>query len=146
MNEENTQNNINNIYSSKYITPNDNYISKIKNMFNKIIENNKENNIIKSLLFNIPNFNSKILFQEIDSNQKSFISSLDLIDYLNKFSINYNEQIIRRLIQQYDKHCHFRLIYDDFNAMISPNKKIKEIKNNILDSDKNELLLKKKLI
>ena len=141
MNEENTQNNINNIYSSKYITPNDNYISKIKNLFNKIIENNKENNIIKSLLFNIPNFNPKLLFQEIDSNQKSFISSLDLIDYLNKFSINYNEQIIRRLIQQYDKHYHFRLIYDDFKEIISPNKKIEiqKDKNKYLNSDKNEL-------
>ena len=143
MNEGNTQNNINNIYTSKYITSNDNYISKIKNIFNIIIENNKERNIIKSILFSFPNFNSKLLFQEIDSNQKNFINSLDLINYLNKFSINCNEQIIRRLIQQYDKHNHFRLIYDDFKELISPNKEIKiqeekNINNNI-NLDKNEL-------
>lgn len=121
----------NNKYTPIYASSNDNYISKIRNMFNKIIEQNKNNNIIKLALFNIQNFDSKSLFQEIDTEQKEYINSLDLINYLKNYSNNYNEQIIRRLIQQYDKHSKFRLIYEDFNAMIKPfNKSQKEEKNN----------------
>ena len=135
----------NNKYSSKYTSSNDNYISKIKNMFDKMIEKNKINNKIKSSLKNIQNFDSKIIFQEIDLDGKGYINYLDLINYLKKFTNNYNEQIIRRLIQQYDKHSHFKLIYDDFKSMIFPNNKAENEESNkdqILDIDKNEIFNK----
>ena len=141
MNEEESKNNK---YIPKYKTSNDNYMSKIKNMFIKIIEKNKNNNLIKSSLINLPNFDPNLLFQEIDENNKGYISSLDLLNYLNKNSNKYNEQIIRRLIQQYDKHSHFRLIFDDFKAIIIPNNEIKEENNNPikLNADKSELFNK----
>ena len=144
MEKEKIPNNLdNNKYSSKYTSSKDNYISKIKNMFAKIIEKNNLNNEIKSLLVNIPNFDSKIIFQEIDSNQKGYINSLDLVTYLKKYSNNYNEQIIRRFIQQYDKHSHFKLTYDDFNSIIIPNNKVENVgKNSDNDIDKNELFNK----
>ena len=146
MEKEKIPNNLdNNKYSSKYKSSKDNYISNIKNMFTKIIEKNNFNNEIKSLLVNIPNFDSKIIFQEIDSNQKGYINSLDLVTYLKRYSNNYNEQIIRRFIQQYDKHSHFKLIYDDFKSMIYPNNKEEyedKNKDKILDIDKNEIFNK----
>ena len=112
-----TQNNIANIdssSSSKYISSNYNYISKIKNMFIKIIEKNNLNSMMKSFLLNQDNFNLKILFDEIDSNKKGFINSIDLLNYLNN---KYSEQIIRKIIQHYDKHSHYKLMYDDFKAI-----------------------------
>ena len=144
MEKEKIPNNLdNNKYSSKYTSSKDNYISKIKNMFAKIIEKNNLNNEIKSLLINIPNFDSKIIFQEIDSNQKGYINSLDLVTYLKKYSNNYNEQIIRRFIQQYDKHSHFKLTYDDFNSIIIPNNIVENVgKNSDNDIDKNEIFNK----
>ena len=140
MNEENITNNK---YTPLYTSSNDNYIPKIKTMFNKIIEKQKNNNITKISLFNIPDFDSKLLFKEIDIDTKDYINSLDLINYLKKLSVNYNEQVIRRLIQQYDKHSQFKLIYEDFNSMIAPyNKNEKEEKNNDKISDKNLLFQK----
>ena len=104
--------------SSKYISSKYNYISKIRNMFNKIIEKNNTNNITKSLLLNLDNFSPKTLFDEIDSNKKGFINSIDLLKYFNN---KYNEQIIRKLIQHYDKHSHYKLIYDDFKSIFNNN-------------------------
>jgi hypothetical protein len=48
MNEENITNNK---YTPLYTSSNDNYIPKIKTMFNKIIEKQKNNNITKISLF-----------------------------------------------------------------------------------------------
>ena len=111
-------------------------------MFSTIIEKNKNNNKMKSALINSPNFDSKLLFQEIDAAQKGYINNVDLIDYLNKSSINYNEQIIRRLIKHYDKHSHFKLIFDDFNVMISPSNIVEKYDNNYKIMDKTEIFYK----
>ena len=131
------QNNITNIdssSSSKYISSNYNYISKIKNMFIKIIEKNNLNSIKKSFLLNQENFNLKILFDEIDSNKKGFINSIDLLNYLNN---KYSEQIIRKIIQHYDKHSQYKLMYDDFKAIFdninNNNTKAKNSKNDKFD-------------
>ena len=143
MNQDNTETNI---YPSKYISSNDNYISKIKNMFSQIIEINKKNNVVKSSLFNSKNFDSKELFKEIDINQKGYINNVDVINYLKKSSINFNfdEQVVRRLIKQYDKHSHFKLTYDNFNTMISPSNNLEkeEKEENAKNMDKNELFYK----
>ena len=131
------QNNITNIdssSSSKYISSNYNYISKIKNMFIKIIEKNNLNSIKKFFLLNQENFNLKILFDEIDSNKKGFINSIDLLNYLNN---KYSEQIIRKIIQHYDKHSQYKLMYDDFKAIFdninNNNTKAKNSKNDKFD-------------
>ena len=132
------QNNITNIdssSSSKYISSNYNYISKIKNMFIKIIEKNNLNSIKKSFLLNQENFNLKILFDEIDSNKKGFINNIDLLNYLNN---KYSEQIIRKIIQHYDKHSQYKLMYDDFKAIFdninnNNNTKAKNSKNDKFD-------------
>ena len=122
---------------NKYASSNDNYLQKVKNMLIKITEKIKNNNTLKFSLKNDPNFDYQLLFKEIDQIQKQYINSQDLIDFFKKFSINLNEQIIRRLIQQYDKHSHFKLIYDDFVVLLFGQNKIgmNKSNNNILNND-----------
>ena len=129
---------------NKYASSNDNYLQKVKNMLIKITEKIKNNNTLKFSLKNNPNFDCQLLFKEMDQIQKQYINSQDFIDFFKKFSINLNEQIIRRLIQQYDKHSHFKLIYDDFIALLFGQNKIglNKNNNNILNNDTVSLFYK----
>jgi len=122
---------------NKYASSNDNYLQKVKNMLIKITEKIKNNNTLKFSLKNNSNFDSQLLFKELDPIQKQYINSQDFIEFFKKFSINLNEQIIRRLIQQYDKHSHFKLIYDDFVVLLFGQNKIGVSKsnNNSLNKD-----------
>ena len=129
---------------NKYASSNDNYLQKLKNMLIKITEKIKNNNTLKFSLKNNPNFDCQLLFKEMDPIQKQYINSQDFIDFFKKFSINLNEQIIRRLIQQYDKHSHFKLIYDDFVVLVFGQNKIgmNKSNNNILNNDTVSLFYK----
>ena len=114
------------LIKSKYIIPNDNYMSKIKNMLISIIDQMNSNNIIKSSLINLKDFNQKELFDELDILQKGYLNSIDIIQFLKKFSLNFSEQLIRRFIQHYDKKTPYKLYFEDFNALITPKTIIKE--------------------
>ena len=129
---------------NKYASSNDNYLQKVKTMLVKIIEKIKDNNTFKFSLKNNPNFDCQLLFKEMDPIQKQYINSQDFIEFFKKFSINLNEQIIRRLIQQYDKHSHFKLIYDDFTTLIFGQNRIglEKGNNNALSNDTVSLFYK----
>ena len=127
---------------SKYIIPNDNYMSKIKNMLISIIELLDSNNIIKSSLINLRDFNQKSLFDELDTSQKGYLNSIDIINYLKNFSLNFSEQLIRRFIQHYDKKTPYKLYFEDFNALITPKTIIKEENKNNEKRNRDEIFLK----
>ena len=95
MNIENLRNE--NFYT-KYITSNENYMSKIKSMLITIISHLNSNNLNKLELMNLPDFNAQNLFDELDNLQKGYLNSVDIMKFLKKFSLNFSEQLIRRFI------------------------------------------------
>jgi hypothetical protein len=96
-----------------------------------IIKQLNSNNIIKSSLVNLRDFNQKEFFNELDSLQKGYLNSVDIVKFLQKFSLNFSEQLIRRFIQHYDKKAPYKLYFEDFNALITPKKALNGNKNNI---------------
>ena len=95
-------------------------LKKIKDLFITIISKLKENSYYKNKLLSNFKFISNILFHKLDFFSKKSIITKDLIYYLTQHNIKFSEEIIRRLITQYDKHGNLNLIYDDFTKMISP--------------------------
>ena len=129
---------------SKYFISNENYMPKIKNMFTTILKQLNENNKLKSSLVNLQDFDQKILFEELDNLKKGYLNSVDIADFLKKFTLDFSEQLIRRLIQHYDKKTPYKLYFEDFNALITP-KTIKEEENsdnNKVKGNKDEIFLK----
>ena len=129
---------------SKYFISNENYMPKIKNMFTTILKQLNENNKLKSSLVNLQDFDQKILFEELDNLKKGYLNSVDIADFLKKFTLDFSEQLIRRLIQHYDKKTPYKLYFEDFNALITP-KTIKEEENsdnNKVKGNRDEIFLK----
>ena len=129
---------------SKYFISNENYMPKIKNMFTTILKQLNENNKLKSSLVNLQDFDQKILFEELDNLKKGYLNSVDIADFLKKFTLDFSEQLIRRLIQHYDKKTPYKLYFEDFNALITP-KTIKEEEHsdtNKIKGNRDEIFLK----
>ena len=103
------------------------YLEKIKELFTIIITKLKENSYLKNRLISNFKFIPNLLFHNLDFFSKKNIIAQDFIYYLTEHNIKFNDEIIRRLIIQYDKYGKNNLIYDDFVKMISPyNKKIND--------------------
>ena len=106
-------------------------LKKIKDLFIIIISKLKENSYYKNKLLSNFKFIPNILFHKLDFFSKKNIITQDFIYYLTEHNLKFSEEIIRRLITQYDKHGNLNLIYDDFAKMISPyNKKINNNNSN----------------
>ena len=127
---------------SKYIISNENYMSKIKNMLLAIINQLNSNNVLKTTLVNLKDFDKKAFFDELDTLQKGYLNSVDIFNFLKKFTLNFSEQIIRRLIQHYDKKTPYKLYFEDFNALITPNTQINEENKNNIKGNRDEIFLK----
>ena len=127
---------------SKYIISNENYMSKIKNMLLAIINQLNSNNVLKTTLVNLKDFDKKAFFDELDTLQKGYLNSVDIFNFLKKFTLNFSEQIIRRLIQHYDKKTPYKLYFEDFNALITPNTQINEETKNNIKGNRDEIFLK----
>ena len=128
--------------SSKYTISNENYMSKIKKMLIAIIEQLNSNNLYKTSLVNLEDFNQKKLFDELDTLQKGYLNSVDFINFLKKFSLNFSEQLIRRFIQHYDKKIPYKIYFEDFSTLISPIINNREEKSNNIKGNKDEIFLK----
>lgn len=123
-----------NFYESKDENPQFIFLEKVKAMFVTIIEKERITNNLKISLSNSPNSNLMNFFQNIDIKDKGYIDVNDLELYLKKYSISFNQQVIRRFIHQYDKHEKFHLIYEDFCRIFHPyNQYNKNKKNNDLN-------------
>ena len=111
-------------------------LKKIKDLFITIITKLKENSYHKNKLISNFKFIPNMLFHQLDFFSKKNIITQDLIYYLTQHNFTFNEELIRRLVTQYDKHGNLNLIYDDFAKMISPHNKAKNI-NNVNDNSGN---------
>ena len=83
----------------------------------------KEIEIIREILCQNINFNPFQLFSFIDKENKNYIDSYNIIDILNKNSININKFEIDYLIFLYDIDCDNYLSYAEFLNMILSEKK-----------------------
>ena len=115
---------------------------KIKNMLTSIIKQLNSNNIYKSSLINLKDFDQKKLFDELDTLQKGYINSIDIKNFLKKFSLYFSEQLIRRFIQHYDKKTPYKLYFEDFNALITPKTLMKEENSYNTKGKRDEIFLK----
>ena len=127
---------------SKYIISNENYMSKIKNMLIAILKQLNSNNIIKSSLINLKDFNQKEFFDQFDNLQKGYLNSVDIVKFLKKFSLNFSEQLIRRFIQHYDKKTPYKLYFEDFKNLITPKNSLEEENKNNIKGNRDEFFLK----
>ena len=130
---------------SKYFISNENYMTKIKNMFTTILKQLNENNKLKSALVNLQDFDQKTLFDQLDNLKKGYLNSVDIANFLKKFTLDFSEQLIRRLIQHYDKKTPYKLYFEDFNALITPKTIIEEEENKETDKikgNRDEIFLK----
>ena len=127
---------------SKYIISNENYMPKIKNMLIAILKQLNSNNIIKSSLINLKDFNQKEFFDQFDNLQKGYLNSVDIVKFLKKFSLNFSEQLIRRFIQHYDKKTPYKLYFEDFKNLITPKNSLEEENKNNIKGNRDEFFLK----
>ena len=79
------------------------YLKKIKELFTIIVTKLKENSYLKNKLVSNFKFIPNLLFHNLDFFSKKKIISQDFIFYLTEHNIKFNDEIIRRLITQYDK-------------------------------------------
>ena len=122
----------NNIRQKPWIQPLLEYFKAIK----------KHNDIIESVrekLCLIENFNPIELFNYLDFQNNGFLTSRNIVYFLNQTNTMYEEQHIRCLIHNYDKDGDFTLNINEFLHMILPTKKklIKEKMLSLINNQKN---------
>ena len=109
-----------------WIRPLLDYFKTIKK-YNDIIE------AIREKLYLSKNFNPNELFDFIDFQKNGFLTSKNIIYFLNQRNTKYEEQYIRTIIHNYDKDGDFILKKKEFLKMILPIKK-KNLKEKIIYS------------
>ena len=72
------------------------YIPKIQNLLEFIITQNNINKKYKFALFKIRGFNPDSIFNEIDTISSGFINSKDLEEYLTKYNVKVEKEILKR--------------------------------------------------
>ena len=125
------KNHINNKFNNKP------WLRPLLDFFRAIIEFNNRIENIKENLCSIPNFNPIKLFIYLDFEKNGFLTSRNLIYFLEQTKLNIEEQYIRSLIHIYDKDGDYNLNFSEFLNLILP------VKNNSL-KEKLLLLLKEK--
>ena len=123
-----------NTQKKPWIQPFLDYFKTIKK-FNDIIEK------IRAKLCLTNNFNPNQLFDFLDFQKNGFLTSKNIIYFLNKAKEQYKEQYIRHLIHNYDKDGDFTLNKKEFYNLILPakNKNLKEkIISSINSNNENE--------
>ena len=138
------------------------YIPKIQNLLEFIITQNNINKKYKFALFKIRGFNPDSIFNEIDIISSGFINAEDLEEYLTKYNVKVEQEILNLFIRQFNKGKDKNLWKKDFLnfinfGVIKGEKKFcelnnynkDEIKQNFLNLIKSEIELiknQKKLI
>ena len=138
------------------------YIPKIQNLLEFIITQNNINKKYKFALFKIRGFNPDSIFNEIDTISSGFINSKDLEEYLTKYNVKVEKEILNLFIRQFNKGKDKNLWKKDFLNFINfgvikgekkfcelSNYNKDEIKQNFLNLIKSEIELiknQKKLI
>ena len=123
MSENNYKNNI--IKKKPWIQPLLEYFKTIKKYNDKL-------EVIKEKLCLTDNFDPNQIFDFLDFQKNGFLTSKNIIYFLNQTNTKYEEQYTRVLVHNYDKDGDFTLNKKEFLNMILPNKK--ELKEKTLSS------------
>ena len=115
-----------NIHKKPWIQPILDHFKTIKK-YNDIIEK------IRDKLCLSKNFSPNQLFDFLDFQKNGFLTSKNIIYFLNQTNEKYKEQYIRHLIHNYDKDGDFTLNKKEFYNLIFPTKN-KNIKEKILST------------
>ena len=119
----------NTIIKKYWIQPFLDYFKNIKNYNDKI-------EIIRQKLCLVEHFNPYELFNYLDFRNNGFLTSKNIIYFLNQINTKFEEQYVRCLIHNYDKDGDFTLNINEFLNIILPVKN-KNIKDKILSLNNN---------
>ena len=120
----------NTIIKKPWIQPLLEYFKTIKK-YNDIIETVREKLCLNE------KFNPNELFNYLDFQKNEFLTSKNIINFLNETKTKYSEQYVRVLIHNYDKDGDFTLNIKEFLNMVLPTKK-RYIKEKIIKNEKNK--------
>ena len=104
------------------------WLRPLLDYFQTIIDFNNRIESIKENLCSISNFNPLKLFIYLDFEKNGFLTSRNIIYFLEQTKTNIEEQYIRSLIHTYDKDGDYNLNFSEFLNIILPikNKSLKE--------------------
>ena len=116
------------------------WIRPLLDYFKAIKKHNDKIESIRQILCQSEDFNPNELFYYLDFKKNDFLTSKNLIHFLNQYNIPYEEQYIRCLVHNYDKDGDFTLNKNEFLDMILPikQKNIKQ-KKLLMINNTNEL-------
>ena len=120
----------NTIIKKPWIQPLLEYFKTIKK-YNDIIETVREKLCLNE------KFNPNELFNYLDFQKNEFLTSKNIINFLNETKTKYSEQYVRVIIHNYDKDGDFTLNIKEFLNMVLPTKK-RYIKEKIIKNEKNK--------
>ena len=115
---------------------------KLAQIFLSLAEGEKTIDINRQILIELEDFDPFVIFNYLDSNQKNYLNSTDLLNYFKERGINTNELEVTLMILFYDKDFDGTLSYPEFlnllqseydkKGRISNNQKNNSNKNNFL--------------
>ena len=115
---------------------------KLAQIFLSLAEGEKTIDINRQILIELEDFDPFVIFNYLDSNQKNYLNSTDLLNYFKERGINTNELEVTLIILFYDKDFDGALSYPEFlnllqseydkKGRISNNQKNNSNKNNFL--------------
>ena len=111
------------------------WIQPLLEFFKTIKAYNDKIETIREALFLNEKFNPNELFNYLDFQKNGFLTSKNIINYLNETNTKYYEQYVRVIIHNYDKDGDFTLNLKEFLNMVLPIKK-RFIKEKILKNEK----------
>ena len=97
--------------------------------FTDIIQIEENLDSLRQSLDQQDNFSIENIFNNLDNDQKGYITLGDLIKFLSAHSIEVEEKYLRQIIHFYDKNYDFILNLEEFKPLIS-NSEINENKDN----------------
>ena len=107
--------------------------------FTDIIQTEENLDSLRQSLAQQDNFSIQNIFNNLDNDQKGYISLGDLIKFLSSHSIEVEEKYLRQIIHFYDKNNDFVLNLEEFTPLIS-NNEINENKNEENNNKNNQQL------
>ena len=115
---------------------------KLAQIFLSLAEGEKTIDINRQILIELEDFDPFVIFNYLDSNQKNYLNSTDLLNYFKERGINTNELEVTLMILFYDKDFDGALSYPEFlnllqseydkKGRISNDQKNNSNKNNFL--------------
>ena len=107
------------------------WVELLVSYFANIIYSEEKIELKRLKLYSQNDFNPEYLFSFIDLNNKNNINLNDFRHYLNNNNISFNEDVVRKLIRNFDKDNDFCLDFNEFLNMITPKKNKNYQKKNI---------------